>query len=406
MLKRISLIITLGLTAPSHALPSWLRPNAANIVDRKALNPKAEELVLAAPENATVADLLTTKKRGHTGFNIPTAPLFTHRAAWQTAPSSMKSFKGHYKLTNGEYLTTAAMYRFRKHSKTLFFDGTKETNVSRTYEAALTNAVEAHKTWFANQTDANLAALNQAEDTVYELLQTLPLSNSLIRTRLEKILSTINPRRTEIFFGAWRSATSSAKSNDDNTCKFTCTPHSLVRHVMGKPLLTGAIAFAVGQAVLYARDKYWEPRIDSLMAGASTLSNEENMQIAASSVLTRKDLFSNPDLGTDLLIGEGDTTENFTAAGLEKALVKHAKKFANLTLARIQTKTTAWKRDSVEFFAYQRISGKATCAWIILLIGHMMSNAVSISSEEYAAPELANGIKVVIELEPTTEPES
>lgn len=188
-------------------------------LESRQLPEKAKIIHIHVPEEATVADLLLSKKRGHLGFNIPTIPRFSKRYPYSLA-RILEEYKGHYKLNNGTMLTAAAMERFANNAHLLFYNRPDRAQELRN---TLDATIQAHADWCPCKTtdrweipnflpfldnlfrgfleknvngmppeDRNekLAVLHMKEDAVFRLLQELPLKDPAVRQLLEKILST------------------------------------------------------------------------------------------------------------------------------------------------------------------------------------------------------------------------
>ena len=145
----------------------------------RAVNPYARTVSITLPEDATVADLLISKSKERTGFNIPTIPPTTSRFFLRTAPMSMKSYNLYQTMAHGAQLTSAGVYRLLSNLHLLFFD--KENGrISADgidFQHAWEQALNAHKSWYADKNPESLAALYAAEDAVVEYLKKLPLND-------------------------------------------------------------------------------------------------------------------------------------------------------------------------------------------------------------------------------------
>jgi len=146
-----------------------------------------EKKMLSVDPTATVADVMATREKDSDEFRfqIPTCPEFTSRYFWQIAPRKMKSYKTEHKTEWGT-ISTATLIRFIKTSDILFEDAATK----QSYKNALSAAIDAHKNWFSNPSEANLARLNVQEKAIEAFLQTLDFSNPFNRKRLEKLLTT------------------------------------------------------------------------------------------------------------------------------------------------------------------------------------------------------------------------
>ncbi len=144
------------------------------------------QITLEVLPESSVADLLRVEKDGYTGLHIPLAPQLTHRKLWQTHPSEMKSYPALYQTAGGT-LTTGSMLRFFKRSHELFKQNSLE---QKAYKAALLACINAHKGWFKNKTQENVNKLHESSEKVLKLLDTLKLSNPLVRHHLADIFST------------------------------------------------------------------------------------------------------------------------------------------------------------------------------------------------------------------------
>ena len=150
-------------------------------------SPAPEKKLLSVDPTATVADVMATREKDSDKFRfqIPTCPEFTSRYFWQIAPWKMKSYKTAH-TTEWGTISTATLIRFIKTSDVLFDDA----STKQSYKNALADAIDAHKNWFSDQSEANLARLKIQEKTVETFLQTLDFSNPFNRKRLEELLST------------------------------------------------------------------------------------------------------------------------------------------------------------------------------------------------------------------------
>lgn len=167
MIKRISLFLALCAAF------------AASAADKR------EIVTLPLPHGATVADVICSEVNGHIGFNIPLAPQFTKRGLFRAFPKGMSEYPAYFNMLKGR-IRTVAIIRFIKQSPELFADAKERAS----YTTLLKKAVDAHKAWYANQTQENLLDLHAAEDDVFEYLKRLSLENPSVREKLEKILST------------------------------------------------------------------------------------------------------------------------------------------------------------------------------------------------------------------------
>jgi len=159
----------------------------------KRVAPHNARLVVASlPVSATVGDLFISKKRGHLGFNIPTLPMTAGRSFLLPAPLKMKSYKLFYNLSCGAQITAAGFWRFITNAHVLFYNKEKRRlpGDGIEYLNSVKEAIEAHKVWFANQTEETRLELNKKEDAVMKLLAKLPLSDNRTRYLVEQMLST------------------------------------------------------------------------------------------------------------------------------------------------------------------------------------------------------------------------
>lgn len=244
-----------------HRAREYLR-----LTEGRTALPSAKNVEIVLPEGATVADLIRSSKRKHVGFNLPTMPQFTSRAPWSAAPWKMKSYNGHYKLANGTMLTAASMLRFWALSPVLFVEDEKLTSVGYEYRQTLFDVKNAHKVWYANQTVENLKALQALEDKILGYLAQLPLNNSVIRARLEKILSTAKHDHNSSCARAWVEK----KPNATSPQKWVVHQNGVVKSFLkrpGVPLAKTAAVAGVEAGIIYAlfrsplgyrfRDCYW-----------------------------------------------------------------------------------------------------------------------------------------------------
>lgn len=161
-------------------------------LEKRVAPQKARLVVASLPLNATVADLFVSKKREHMGFNIPTLPMSVGRSFLLPAPLKMKSYKLFYKLSCGAEITAAGFWRFITNAHVLFYNKEKRRlpGDGIEYLNTVKEAIEAHKTWFANQTEETRLELNKKEDAIMKLLAKLPLSDHKTRYLVEQMLST------------------------------------------------------------------------------------------------------------------------------------------------------------------------------------------------------------------------
>lgn len=180
-MKKLFLAYLTLLLAPIHA---------------KTQDPR-QTITLRVSKNAsTVADLLTTTMRGKTGFNMPLAPQFTERSFFELAPKEMSSYPMLYETASGT-ITTAAIVRFIKQMQintTVLRDLARYnyilTEFNEAHETILDDCIEAHKIWYADPSDENLASLQDAEAKGFNYLKTLDLRKQHIRKFVEDALST------------------------------------------------------------------------------------------------------------------------------------------------------------------------------------------------------------------------
>ncbi len=182
-----------------------------------------EKKLLSVDPTATVADVMATKDKDSDEFRfqIPTCPEFTSRYFWQIAPWKMKSYKTEH-TTEWGTISTATLIRFIKTSDVLFDDASSK----QSYKNALAGAIDAHKNWFSNPSEANLARLNAQEKAVEAFLQTLDFSNPFNRKRLEKLLTTPQKGILKSFFHLFSlgNAIKFVSKDDKNTKSLFKTP--------------------------------------------------------------------------------------------------------------------------------------------------------------------------------------
>lgn len=190
MVKKNVFLSVITLALCSHVPAS--EETELKAIKYRVVNPYARTVSITLPEDATVADLLTSKTKERSGFNIPTIPQTTSRFFLRTAPMSMKSYNLYQIMTHGAQLTSAGVYRLLSNMHLLFFD--KENGrISADgidFQHAWEQALNEHKSWYSNKNPESLAALHAAEDVVVEYLKKLPLNDVKIRTAVENLLST------------------------------------------------------------------------------------------------------------------------------------------------------------------------------------------------------------------------
>lgn len=135
--------------------------------------------------DATVADLLISTHKNHTGLNLPRCPEFSPRRFWQTIPSKMPHYSAYFKFSFGT-LPTATFIRFLTRTPELIEDSA----IRNVYRISLAEFIKAAKTARSRRTRNNIALLRQKEAVVISFLQRLDLQNPLIRAKAARMLST------------------------------------------------------------------------------------------------------------------------------------------------------------------------------------------------------------------------
>lgn len=146
----------------------------------------ADKRTIVTLKGSTVADVLSSRSEvdGHIGFNVPLAPHFTERGLFRSFPKGMTEYPALFTTETGT-ITTAAMIRFIKNGHTLFNSAEDQA----AYKKLLKTCIAAHKAWYATKSTDNLVTLRIAEGNIFNLLRRLSLTNSAIRDKLEKLLS-------------------------------------------------------------------------------------------------------------------------------------------------------------------------------------------------------------------------
>lgn len=142
-------------------------------------------IVFAVTPDATVADLLCSTHKGHTGLNLPNCPEFWERKPWQTTPAKMAHYSAYFKLSFGS-LPTAAFIRFLSQSAELFEDAA----VRQIYILSLAEFIKQVKNARAHPTPKNIEFLRKKELIVLSFLRRLDLQNPLIRAKTARLFST------------------------------------------------------------------------------------------------------------------------------------------------------------------------------------------------------------------------
>ncbi len=146
---------------------------------------KRAPITFAVTPDATVADLLISTHKKHTGLNLPRCPEFSSRWFWQQTPAKMSRYAAFFELGCG-LIPTAAFIRFIKESPVLFEDAA----IKHLYKKSLADFIAATKKYRARRTKKNLEALRTKEAVVISFLKHLELQNPLIRAKTARIFST------------------------------------------------------------------------------------------------------------------------------------------------------------------------------------------------------------------------
>lgn len=146
-------------------------------------------IVFAVTPDATVADLLCSTHKGHTGLNLPRCPEFSERKPWQTVPANMAHYSAYFKLSFGT-LPTATFIRLLSRSAELFED----TAVRKIYTQSLAEFIKQAKITSSHPNKKNIELLRKKEAIVVSFLKRLDLQNPLIRAKTARLFSTPKQR--------------------------------------------------------------------------------------------------------------------------------------------------------------------------------------------------------------------
>jgi len=237
----VALSIAAGLPVVSAPLEKQLLRDVKN----RSVSPRASFTQVIMPQEATVADLLTSTVRAHTGFNIPTMPETVHTFFMRSAPMSMKSYNIYQKLACGVEITSAGLLRFIKNAHLLFFDKTtgRLSPQGLDCQFAVQEALKAHRVWYAKKTTFALIDLNAKEDEVFRFLQKLPLNDPKIKMLTENLISTSEMDHNRLF----ARTTVSARGSDSRAVK--AYPKGWFRGVGESFIKSGVFGYLAYKAV-------------------------------------------------------------------------------------------------------------------------------------------------------------